>query len=117
VRGDGVDIPPYIFIHTYKNASCASGRRCAAGEVPIKGMDISHMIEYIDYISQYVEEQSLLVMDRLSSHTASEVHHHIDSKVLASGEKMFILILLPPKTAFLMSPLIWEQFQLSNHIS
>jgi hypothetical protein len=27
VRGDGVDIPPYIIIHTYKNASYASGRR------------------------------------------------------------------------------------------
>jgi hypothetical protein len=105
VRGDGVDIPPYIIVHTYKNASYASGRRCAAGEVPVKGMDISHMIEYIDHISQYVQEQSLLVMDRLSSHTANAVNRHIDSKVLPSGEKMFKPIFLPPKTAFLMSPL------------
>jgi hypothetical protein len=105
VRGDGVDIPPFIIIHTYKNASAASGRRCGNNEAPIRGMDIPHMIEYINHISKFVTEQSLLVMDRLSSHTSAVVHRHIDSKLLPNGEKMFIPLLLPPKTAFLISPL------------
>ena len=35
VRGDGVDIPPYFIVHTYKNASYGSGRRCGATEVPV----------------------------------------------------------------------------------
>jgi len=31
-------IPPFIIVHTYKNASRASGRRCASDETPVKGM-------------------------------------------------------------------------------
>lgn len=105
VRGDGVDIPPYIIVHTYKNASTASGRRCRADETPIKGMDTSRMISYIDHISLYVQDTSLLVMDRLSSHTSAAVRRHIESKMTPTGERMFIPIYLPPKTAFLISPL------------
>jgi hypothetical protein len=104
VRGDGVDIPPYINIHTYKTASIASGRRCSANDEPVKGMNIPRMIEYIDHIAQYVEETSLLVMDRLSSHTAAAVRQHIESKRTASGDVMFIPVYLAPKTAFLISP-------------
>jgi hypothetical protein len=44
-------------------------------------------------------------MDRLSSHKAGEVDLHIKSKRTASGEQLLIPILLPPKTAFLISPL------------
>jgi hypothetical protein len=105
VRGDGVDIPPYIIVHSYKNASAGSGRRCRAGETPVKGMDTSRMIAYVDHISQYVNETSLLVMDRLSSHTAGAVRRHVESLTTPSGERLFIPIYLPAKTAFLISPL------------
>ena len=68
VRGDGVDIPPYIIVHTYRTASYASRRRCAQGEQPVKGMNNARMKLYLDHISQYVQKTSLLCMDRLSSH-------------------------------------------------
>jgi hypothetical protein len=105
VRGDGVDIPPFIIVHTYATASYPSGRRCPAGEAPVKGMNTTRMIAYIDHVSQYVQEPSLLLMDRLSSHTAAEVRRHIESKTTASGERLLIPIYLPAKTAFLISPL------------
>lgn len=105
VRGDGVDIPPFTIVHTYRNASQASGRRCAANETPIKGMDANRMIDYIDHISQFVQEPSLLLMDRLSSHTAARVRTHIEGKLLPDGDRMFIPVFLPAKTAFLISPL------------
>jgi hypothetical protein len=68
-------------------------------------MNIARMIDYIDHIAQYVEETSLLVMDRLSSHTAARVRQHIDKKRTASGDIMFYPVYLAPKTAFLISPL------------
>jgi len=105
VRGDGVDIPPYIIVHTYRNASYKSGRRCAVHEEPVKGMDIARMKDYIQHLSQYVHKQSLLCMDRLSSHTSAKVIRYIESFKLPSGEKKFIPLLLAPKTAFLISPL------------
>jgi hypothetical protein len=105
LRADGVDIPPFTIIHTYKNASAASGRRCRANDSPIKGMNTSRMIDYVDHIAQYVQEPSLLLMDRLSSHTAGDVRRHIEAKMTADGQRLFIPIYLPPKTAFLISPL------------
>jgi hypothetical protein len=105
IRGDGVDIPPFFIAHTYKNASRASGRRCDRDEEPVKGMNIPRMKQYIDHISQYVTKTSLLVMDRLSSHTSAQIRRHIESKTLPSGERMFYILLLPAKTAFLISPL------------
>jgi len=103
LRADGVDIPPFTIIH--KNPSAASGRRCPANESPIKGMNTLRMIDYIDHIAQYVREPSLLLLDRLSSHAAGDVRRHIESKVTPDGERLFIPIYLPPKTAFLISPL------------
>ena len=105
VRGDGVDIPPYLIIHTYKNASYASGRRCSADETPIKGMNTPRMIDYIDHLDQYVMEPSLLCLDRLSSHTAKAVKKHLSTKLTADGEEKFIPIYHPTKTSFLCSPL------------
>lgn len=105
VRGDGIDIPPFFILHTYKNAALSSGRRCRPGEQPVKGMNTARMIEYIDHIAQYVEEPSLLIMDRLSSHKAGAVRQHLVTKRTAAGEALLIPILLPPKTAFLISPL------------
>jgi hypothetical protein len=63
------------------------------------------MKEYVDHISQYVSETSLLVMDRLSSHTSGEVTQHILSKQTATGDNLLIPVLLGAKTAFLISPL------------
>ena len=105
VRGDGVDIPPYIIVHTYRTASYASRRRCAQGEEPVKGMNNARMKLYLDHISQYVQKTSLLCMDRLSSHTSREVREYIESFKLPDGQRMFIPIYLAPKTAFLISPL------------
>ena len=105
IRGDGVDIPPFFIAHTYKTASRASGRRCERDEEPVKGMDIPHMKQYIDHIAQYVDKTSILVMDRLSSHTSAETRRYIESQTLPSGERMFYILLLPAKTAFLISPL------------
>jgi hypothetical protein len=105
VRGDGLDIPPFFILHTYKNAALSSGRRCSRDEQPVKGMNTAIMKEYIDHVAQFVEEPSLLIMDRLSAHKAGEVIQHIQSKRTATGEQLLTPILLPPKTAFLISPL------------
>lgn len=105
VRGDGIDIPPYIIVHSYKSASYASGRRCKAGEEPIRGMNVMRMKAYIDHVAQYVEESSLFIMDRLSSHTAGEVRRHLLTKKTKNGDQLLIPIYLPAKTAFLISPL------------
>jgi hypothetical protein len=105
IRGDGVDIPPFFIVHSYKNAPRASGRRCERDEEPVKGINIPRMKQYIDHISQYVTKTSLLVMDRLSSHTSAQIRHYIEAKTLPSGERMFYILLLPAKTAFLISPL------------
>lgn len=105
VRGDGLDIPPFTIVHTYKNATKASGRRCAANETPVKGMDIITMIAYIDHIASYVQQPSLLLMDRLSSHSSSRVKSHINSKTLPNGEAMFIPLYFPAKASLLISPL------------
>lgn len=105
VRGDGLDIPPFFILHTYKNAARSSGRRCQRDDQPIKGMNTAIMKEYVDHIAQYVQEPSLLLMDRLSSHKAGAVMEHIETKRTATGDLLLIPILLPPKTAFLISPL------------
>jgi len=105
VRGDGVDIPPYIIVHTYRTASYRSGRRCAQGEEPVKGMNKARMKLYLQHISQYVHKTSLLCMDRLSSHTSREVREYVESFKLPDGQRKFIPIYLAPKTAFLISPL------------
>ena len=105
VRGDGLDIPPHFILHTYRNASKSSGRRCGKGETPIKGMNNARMMEYIDHIANYVQEPSLLIMDRLSSHKSGEVIRYICSKKTNNGDQLLYPILLPAKTAFLISPL------------
>jgi hypothetical protein len=105
VRADGVDIPPFFIKHTYRTASAISGRRCPPGETPVKGMTKALMKEYVDHVVNYVTEPSLLLMDRLSAHKAGEVIRYILTKRTTTGEQLLIPILLPPKTAFLISPL------------
>jgi hypothetical protein len=105
VRGDGVDIPPFFTLHTYKNASIASGRRCAADQTPVKGMTSERMIDYVDHVADLVDGTNLLIMDRLSSHKSNEVLHYIREWENKDGSQKFIPLLLPPKAAFLISPL------------
>lgn len=105
VRGDGVDIPPLFILHTSHSAAKTSERHCPKDETPIKGMNIQFMKEYVDHVASYVKEPSLLIMDRLSSHTSSEVIQYILSKRTESGGNLLIPILMQPKTAFLISPL------------
>jgi hypothetical protein len=105
VRGDGIDIPQFVIIHTSKMASKASKRRCAKDDIPVRGMTNDIMLEYIDHLAKYVKEPSLLIMDRLSSHKSSTVLSHIRFKKTTDGESLLIPFLLPAKTAFLISPL------------
>jgi hypothetical protein len=105
VRGDGFRIPPFFIVHTYKNASYISGRRCANNETPIRGMNASRMIDYIDHIAQYVKEPSLLIMDCLSSHLAVSVRDYLHNLKTARGEQLLCPFYLPAKTSFLLSPL------------
>jgi hypothetical protein len=105
VRGDGVDIPPFFILHTYKNAAKSSGRRCGANETPVKGMTIAKMKEYVDHVASHVVAPSLLIMDRLSSHKAGEVMKYIVSKKTQTGDQLLFPILLNSKVSFLVSPL------------
>jgi hypothetical protein len=68
-------------------------------------MNSDRMIAYIDHIAWYVEHQSILVMDLLSSHIAGRVRQHIASKKTVTGENLLIPLYMPAKTAFLISPL------------
>lgn len=68
-------------------------------------MNTARMIAYIDHIAWYVEHQSILVMDLLSSHIAGRVRQHIASKKTSTGENLLIPLYMPAKTPFLISPL------------
>jgi hypothetical protein len=105
VRADGVDIPPFLIKGQVGNASIASGRRPQKGQKPVKGMTTELMLRYAEHIHWYVKEPSLLILDRLSSHRAKKVISKLESYLTADGRQMFKVLLLPPKTAFLLSPL------------
>lgn len=98
-------IPPYYIKTQYANASRKSGRRPEDGEKPKKGMTITEMKKYADHIEKYTDEPTLLAMDRLSSHTSKEVRDYFESKKCTDGRQKFKILLLPPKGAFLISPL------------
>lgn len=102
---NGAWIPPFYIRSEYANASKASGRRPEVGKKPVKGMTIPKMKEYADHLDKYVDEASVLVMDRLSSHTSKEIIHYIQAKTCSDGTKKFDVMLLPRKGAFLTSPL------------
>jgi hypothetical protein len=63
------------------------------------------MIEYIDHLAGYVHDTSLLIMDRLSSHKSERVLSYIREWKNEDGSPKLIPLLLPPKSAFLISPL------------
>ena len=60
---------------------------------------------YGKHISQYVEEPSLLLLDRASSHTSHEVKEYLEAFLTKDGEQLLTVLYLPPKTAFVLSPL------------
>ena len=97
--------PPFFIKSQYANASYASGRRPNPNEKPIKGMTVPKMKEWIDMIDQYVDEPSILILDRLGSHKSKEAISYIESKKCSDGRKKFKVKLLPAKSAFLLSPL------------
>ena len=105
VRADGVDIPPFLIQGQVGNASFASGRRPKKGEKPVKGMTSDLMLRYGEHIQAYVEKPSLLILDRLSSHRSKKVIADLESYRTHDGQQKFKVLLLPPKTAFLISPL------------
>jgi hypothetical protein len=105
VRGDGLDIPPFFIMSTSRAASYRSGRRCGPDETPVKGMTNQFMVKYIDHIKDYVQEPTLLIMDRHSSHTSPQTLDMIKSYHLPDGLQALHPLLLPPKSAFLISPL------------
>lgn len=100
-----MDIPAFFILGQYVTAPRASGRRPAAGAPPVKGMNSTMMKKYADHIDMYVEEPSLLLMDRLSSHTSKMVRRYIESFKTRDGRQKFFVMLFPTKSPFLISPL------------
>jgi hypothetical protein len=98
-------LPPFYIRTQYANASKASGRRPDPNEKAIKGMTVEKMKEYADHISRFVDEPCLLIMDRLSSHKSKEVIDYFESLRCSDGRQKFKILLLPSKSAFLISPL------------
>jgi hypothetical protein len=102
---EGYWIPPFYVKSQYANASYASGRRPPSGEKPVKGMNIVKMKEYADHIAKFTDEPTLLCWDRLSSHRSKEVVRYFESKKCSDGRQKFKIKDIPPKGAFLVSPL------------
>lgn len=101
----GYWIPPFYIKTQYANASKASGRRPEPNQKAEKGMTTRKMIEYADHLNKFVDEPSVLCMDRLGSHKSKEVIEYIEAFRTSSGVQKFKVKLLPPKGAFLVSPL------------
>lgn len=105
ICGDGVDLPPFFIFGQYGNAPKTSGRRPSPGRSPVSGMTIQVMKEYIDHIAPYVEETTILLMDRLSSHTSKKTKKYFQRWKTHDGQPLFIPLYLEPKSSFLVSPL------------
>jgi len=104
LRGDGVKLPSFFITQTSHTATYASGRRIPKHVTPIKGMNNDKMKEWIDMISEHVDQPSLLILDQASSHKSPTVIEHIGTKVLPDGTPKFQPLLLPAKASFLISP-------------
>lgn len=68
-------------------------------------MNLDLMKSYADHISLYVEEPSILLMDRVSSHTSKKARAYIESLRTKDGKQKFFVMLFPAKAPFLISPL------------
>lgn len=105
MRGDGKDIPAFFILGQYANASYASGRRPDPGVSPVSGMNLEMMKAYVDHLNMYVEKPSLLLLDKLSSHTSKKTLRYIESFQTINGRQKFVVKYFPTKTPFLVSPL------------
>jgi hypothetical protein len=105
VRADGKDLPPFFIKGQVGNASKASGRRPKRGEKAVGGMNAALMKKYAKHISHYPSKPSLLLLDRASSHTSKKTIAELEDYLTPDGQQMFKVILIPPKAAFLVSPL------------
>lgn len=105
VRADGKDIPPFFIKGQVGNASKASGRRPKPGEKAVGGMNVSLMKKYAKHISEYPSKPSLLLLDRASSHTSKQTIAELEDYLTPDGQQMFKVLFIPPKAAFLVSPL------------
>ena len=105
IGADGHRFQPFFIKSQVGNASLVSGRRPPPGQQPVKGMTKEIMKLYIDDLVKQLQEPSVLIMDRLSAHTSKVVQTYIKSAKLPDGRKALTPLLLPAKTAFLISPL------------
>jgi len=105
VRTDGVDLPPFFIKGQVGNASKKSGRRPEKGKKPVRGMSKALMKEYVDHITPFLSEPCLILLDRASSHTSKEVLEYMKQWKTAKDDQLLIPLLMPAKTAFLLSPL------------
>jgi hypothetical protein len=105
VRADGKDLPPFCIKGQVGNASKASGRRPKAGEKAVGGMNVDLMKKFANHISHYPSEPCLLLLDRASSHTSKKTIAELEDYLTPDGRQMFTVKLIPPKAAFLVSPL------------
>jgi hypothetical protein len=102
--GDGSWIPPLYFKGQVANAPKDSGRRPDSNAKIEKGMNNRAMKLYADHLNKHVNRQCLLILDRHSSHTSKVTREYFKSFKLQDGSEKFKLMLLPPKSAFLISP-------------
>jgi hypothetical protein len=105
VRTDGKDIPPFFIKGQVGNASIASGRRPKRGEKAVGGMNVALMKKYAKHIAHYPSEPFLLLLDRASSHTSKKTIAELEEYLTPDGQQMFKVMFIPPKAAFLVSPL------------
>lgn len=104
--GDGTWLRPFFIKGEAGNASKASGRRPKAGQKAVKGMNVPNMLKYLDHIAKQVDRRCVLLLDRLSSHKAKKVREYAHSLKCSDGvTQKFEILLLPAKSAFLISPL------------
>ena len=105
VRADGKDIPPFLIKGQVGNASKASGRRPKPGHKAVGGMNVALMKKYAKHIAHYPSEPCLLLLDRASSHTSKRTVAELEDYLTPDGQQMFKVMFIPPKAAFLVSPL------------
>jgi hypothetical protein len=105
VRADGKDIPPFFIKGQVGNASKASGRRPQPGQKAVGGMNVALMKKYAKHIAHYPSEPCLLLLDRASSHTSKKTIAELEDYLTPDGQQMFKVLFIPPKAAFLVSPL------------
>ena len=105
VRGDGCKLPPFFIKGQYGNARKDSDRRPAPGAKPVRGVNNANIVQWIVEFMEHIREPSILLWDRLAVHKSKASIEEIESYVFEDGSPAVEVMLLPPQTAFLLSPL------------